>query len=286
MNCKGDILGSTSMHSGQLEKIMRSNPKFLLLAILLTGIGTAAAQQGSDPRVADLVRAGKVRIGLFSTQFSKDTATGELRGVRPDMARALAARIGVQLVLLEHRGPPQVIECLKTEACDVVFLPKDARAASSGDFSLPFIQSEFTFLVPAASAIRRAKDADKPGIRIAAVRSHASTATLTSVIKQAEVVLEEGEQATFELLRAGRVHVFASTRQLLRKMSNALPGSEVLADRYGAQFNRVVVPKGRAGWLAYTNEFVEEAKRSGLVEKAVDREGTSAFEVAPPGESE
>jgi polar amino acid transport system substrate-binding protein len=170
MNCEGDILGSTSMHSGRLEKVMSSNPKFLLLAILLTGMGTAAAQQGSDPRVADLVRAGKVRIGLFSTQFSKDTATGELRGVRPNMARALAARIGVELVLLEHRGPPQVIECLKTEACDVVFLPKDARAASSGDFSFPFIQSEFTFLVPAASAIRRATDADKPGIRIAAVR--------------------------------------------------------------------------------------------------------------------
>jgi hypothetical protein len=58
------------MHSGHLEKAMSSNPKFLLLAILLTGMGTAAAQQGSDPRVADLVRAGKVRIGLFSTQFS------------------------------------------------------------------------------------------------------------------------------------------------------------------------------------------------------------------------
>jgi polar amino acid transport system substrate-binding protein len=163
MNCEGDILGSIGMHSGQLEKIM-SSTKFLLLAILLTGMGTAGAQQGSDPRVADLVRAGKVRIGLFSTQFSKDTATGELRGVRPDMARALAARIGVQLVLLEHQGPPQVIECLKTEACDVVFLPKDARAASIGDFSFPFIQSEFTFLVPAASAIRQAADADKPGI--------------------------------------------------------------------------------------------------------------------------
>jgi polar amino acid transport system substrate-binding protein len=257
-----------------------------MLAILFTGIATAAAQQSADPRVADLVRAGKIRIGLFSTQFSKDTATDELRGVRPDMARALAARIGVQPVLLEHRGPLQVIECLKTEACDLVFLPKDARAASVGDFSFPFIQSEYTFLVPEASAIRRASDADKPGIRIAAVRSHASTAALTSVIKQAEVILKEGEQAAFELLRAGRVQAFASTRQLLRKMSNELLGSQVLADRYGAQFNRLVVPKGRAAWLAYANEFVEDAKKTGLVQKAIDREGTSAFEVAPPGESE
>lgn len=264
---------------------MRSNRRFILLAILLTGMGTAAAQ-GSDPRVADLVRAGKVRIGLFSTQFSKDSMTGELRGVRPDMARALAAHIGVKAVLLEHRGPSEVIECLRAGACDVVFLPKDARVVSVGDFSFPYIQSEYTFLVPAGSAIRRTSDADSPGVRIAAVRGHASTATLTSVIKRAEVVLEEGERATFELLRAGSVHVFASTRQLLGKVSSELPGSQVLSDRYGAQYNRVVVPKGRADWLAYVNEFVEEAKRSGQVQKAIDREGASAFELAPPGESE
>ena len=153
--------------------------KFVSVAILLACMGTAAAQ-GSDPRVADLVRAGKVRIGLFSTQFSKDTATGELRGVRPDMARAFAARMGVQAVLLEYQSPPQVIECLKVGACDVVFLPKDARVANVGDFSFPYIQSEYTFLVPASSTIRRSSDADKPDIRIAAVRTHASTATLSS----------------------------------------------------------------------------------------------------------
>ena len=61
------------------------------------------------------------------------------------MARALAERIGVQAVLLEHSGPPQVIECLKAGACDVAFLPRDARVASVGDFSFPYIQSEYTF---------------------------------------------------------------------------------------------------------------------------------------------
>lgn len=35
---------------------------------------------------------------------------------------------------------------------------------------------------------------------------------------------------------------------------------------------------------AYVNEFVEEAKSSGLVQKAIDRDGTSAFQVPPPGE--
>lgn len=223
---------------------MNGSFKCLAVAILFAGVGAAAAQKPSDPRVSDLVQTGRIRIGLFSTQFRKDATSAELRGVRPDMARALAAWIGVHPVLLEHASPAQVIECLKAGACDVVFLPKDARIAAIGDFSFPFIQSEFTFLVPAGSAILHAFDADKPGIRISAVRGHASTATLNKVVKQAEVVLADNEQAAFELLRNGQVHTFASTRQLLGKMTKELPGSQVLTDRYGAQFNRVSFQKG------------------------------------------
>jgi polar amino acid transport system substrate-binding protein len=255
-----------------------------LLSALLVSAAIAGAQQLPDPRVADLLQAGKVRIGLFASQYTKDPATGELKSVRVDIARALAARIGVQAVLLEHRSPPEVVECLKARRCDVVFLPFDERAAYAGDFSFPFIQSEYTMMVPANSSIQSVADADKSGIRIAAVRSHASTMTLMQVVKQAEVIIGENESAAFELLRAGRADVFASTRQFLLKVSADLPGARVLPDRYGANLNRVVVPKGNAEWLAYMNEFVEEAKAFGLIQKAIDRDGTNAFQVAPPGD--
>ena len=264
---------------------MKRSLRVLLVTVaLLVGATIASVQQIPDPRVADLVQAGRVRVGLFSTQYTKDPVTGELRSVRVDIARALAARIGVHAVLLEHRTPADLVQCLKAGACDLVFLPLDERAADIGDFSTPFIQSEYTMLVPAGSSIRSTTDADKPGIRIAAVRGHASTMTLTRVVKRAEVIFGESELATLELLRAGRADVFASTRQYLLRSSKNLPGSQVLADRYGANLNRVVVPKGHAGRLAYVTEFVEEAKASGLVQKAIDRDGTSAFQVPPPGD--
>ena len=41
----------------------------------------AEAQQAADPRVADLVRAGKIRVALHLAQYSKDPVTGELRGL-------------------------------------------------------------------------------------------------------------------------------------------------------------------------------------------------------------
>jgi len=257
----------------------------LTLPALLASLQAAGAQPTDDPRVADLVRAGALRVGLFSSQYTKDPVSSELKGVRPDLARALAARIGVRAVLIEHQAPAEVVACIKAAACDMAFLPADERAAAIAEFSFPFIQSEFTLLVPPGSAISRAADADQPGIRIVALRGHASTATLARVMRKPDVILEDDEDAAFELLRAKRVDAFASTRQFLLRTSANVAGARVLPDRYGAQLNRVVVPKGHSGWLAYANEFVEAAKASGLVQQAIDREGSSAFQVAPPGDS-
>ena len=109
-----------------------------------------AAQQASDPRVADLVQSGKLRVGIFPPQYVKDTTTGEPKSAWVEVARALAARIGVELVLVEHPTPIKDIECLKAGACDVIFLPLDERAADIGDFSSPYMQFEYTLLVPAS----------------------------------------------------------------------------------------------------------------------------------------
>ena len=113
-----------------------SGPRTLpfLIAALLASVWIAGAQQAPDPRVADLVRVGRVRIALFPPQYTKDPATGELKGVWADVARAFAARVGVELVLVERPTPPKMVECLKAGACDVGFLGFDpARLLMSKD---------------------------------------------------------------------------------------------------------------------------------------------------------
>ena len=257
----------------------------IVVIIFALGTATAVAQQKPDPRVADLVHAGKIRVGLFPPQYIKDSKTVELRSVWVEVARALAGRIGVELITLERPTPPAAVECLNGDECDVIFLPLDARAANVGNFSFPFIQLEYTLLVPAGSPISAIPDADRPGVHIAAVRNHSSTMTLSRILKQAELVYADTPDPAFDLLRSGRADVMASTRNALLEFSNKLPGSRVLEDYYGANLNRVVVPKGRAEWLAYVNEFVEETKASGLIQKAIDSVGPRWITVAPPGNS-
>lgn len=43
----------------------------------------------------------------------------------------------------------------------------------------------------------------------------------------------------------------------------------------------MVVPKGRAARPAYINEFVEQAKASGLVQQAIESAGLPGRQVAP-----
>jgi polar amino acid transport system substrate-binding protein len=276
----------------RLEMFM--NRRRTILAAIIAGIllvfaqiasSTAKAQQAPDPRVADIVSTGKVRVGLFLPQYVKNPTTGALRSVWTEVARAFASRIGVQLVIVEHATPPEAIACLKASACDLMFLPLDARAANIGDFSNPIFQFDYTLLVPAGLSIGRITDADRRGIRIAAVRNHASTIELSRQLKHAELVYAETPDSAFDLLRTGQAQVMASTRLALLDLSDRLPGARVLEDRYGGNINRMVVPKGKVERLAYVSEFVEDAKASGLVQKAIERGGTRGVTVAPPGNS-
>src|SRR5262245_4702290 len=106
----------------------------MAVAFTVTLAGIAEAQQASDPRVADLVQSGKLRLALFLPGYIK-SATGEVQGIGTGavavaVARALAARLGVEVSLVENPTPPQVVQCLKAGACDVAYMGIDPTRAS------------------------------------------------------------------------------------------------------------------------------------------------------------
>ena len=100
------------------------------LIIMVLGGGSLAihAQQTPDPRVADIVQAGKLRValGLGSPVLAmKDPNTGEVRGPALDLARALAKKIGVELKPVEYPRPGAILAGVKNNEWDVTFLVAD-----------------------------------------------------------------------------------------------------------------------------------------------------------------
>jgi polar amino acid transport system substrate-binding protein len=245
----------------------------------------ARAQQDSDPRVSDLVRNGKLRVGLgLANRGSaiKDPATGELLGVASDLARALAARIGIELQPVEYPRPGAVLDGAPTNAWDVAFLVIDPARSAVANFSPPYMQSDFTYLVPAASSISNVADADQPGIRIGVPRGDAVDLVLSRLLKQATLVRVDNQAAGAELLRTGQTSAYAAPRPVLLALSVQLPGTHVIEDAFANISFAAFVPKGNAAHLAYVSEFLEEAKSSGLVKQFIDQNGLRGLKVAPP----
>ena len=196
-----------------------------------------------------------------------------------DIARALGARIGAEVVPVGHPTIPEMLTCLTSGPCDAAFMGPDPSRLGV-DFSPALLQVDYTFLVPAASPIQRIADVDRPGVRIAAVSDHASTLTLSRMLKHAQLVYAATPEPAFELLRSGQADAFASIRGWLLAYSSKLPGSRVLEEHYGANLVGMAVPKGQAARLAYISEFIEQAKASGLVQQAIDRAGLPGYKVA------
>jgi polar amino acid transport system substrate-binding protein len=259
----------------------------IIALTLLTGSNFAEAQQ-SDPRVADLVQAGKIRVALFLPQYVKDSATGEIRGLGTGFISMkvwgeLATRLGIKMQVVENPTPPKAVECIQAGACDVLFTGIEASRVKEVDFTPPVMQFDYAFLVPAGSSIRTVADADQPGIRIAIVRSHASALALSRLVKHAELVGAELPDSSFALLRDGKADVLAFPREVLIDYSTKLPGSRVLDEPYGINLVGVAIAKGQPERLAYLSEFLEEAKASGLIQRLIEQGGLRGFQVSPRG---
>lgn len=266
--------------------------RVLILAVVFAfGIGagvtelqSAYAQQATDSQVADLIQAGRLRVGIglgTPALAMKNPATGEVRGPALELGRALATRIGVEFVSVEYPRPGAVIDGARTNAWDVAFLVIDPKRAEEADFSHPYMLSDFTYLVPAGSSIRNVADADQPGVRIAVPRGDASDLHLTRLLKRAELVRTETLAAAVELVRTGGAQARAAPRAILLAESAKFPGSRVLDDGFAVISYAALVPKGQPGRLSYVNEFIEEAKASGLVKRTIDGAGLRGVQVAP-----
>lgn len=253
-------------------------------AAIRAGGQTALAQVSQDSRVADLVKAEELRVGIglgVLMQAVKNPTTGELRGAALEMARALAERIGVRLVTVEYPRPGAVLDGLRTNAWDVTFLVIDPTRKDEIDFSHPFLQSDYTYLVAPGSLIRSVADADQAGVRIAVPRGDGSDLYLSRTLKRAELVRADSHAAALDLLRTGGADAKASPRFVLMTERPAVPGSQVLDNGFAEISFAAVVPKGQTARLAYINEFVEDAKASGLVKRIIETLGLQGVRVAP-----
>ncbi len=243
--------------------------------------------------VHDLARAlaptGVLRAGVNLSNFLLVTgrsADGDPQGVSPDMAAAIAERLGVPVKYLPYATPGEVTDAAADEAWDIALIGAEPARAQKIAFTAAYAEIECTYLVPAGSPIHSVDEVDRPGIRIAVSARSAYDLWLERNIKHAELVRAPGLAASFELFVEKGLEVLAGLRPRLLTEVAKLPGARVLEGKFSAVQQAVGTPRSRGeAAAAFLAQFVEEAKASGFVAGLIERYGVSGrLSVAPPAD--
>jgi polar amino acid transport system substrate-binding protein len=254
-----------------------------LLAAALAGGLSATAKADA---LKDLAPGGKLRAAINfgnSVLAQKDPATGEPKGITPDLARELGRRLGVPVELVTYDAAGKVFDAVKTGAWDIAFVAIEPVRAAEIEFSAAYVIIEGTYMVPKDSALKTIADVDKPGIRIAVGLKSAYDLYLTRTIKNATIVRATagGGRAMIDMFRNDKLEVAAGVRQPLAAYAKDHPDMRVMDGHFMEIQQAMGTPKGRTAGAEYLRAFVEDVKASGFVAEALKRSGQSAA-VAPP----
>jgi polar amino acid transport system substrate-binding protein len=240
----------------------------------------------SDAAKAELAPTGVLRAGVNMGNFllvTGRTSDGAPDGVSPDMARAIAARLGVPLQLVPFKSPGEVADAARTNTWDIALIGAEPQRAEQIDFSPAYVEIEATYLVPPASSITSIAEVDRPGVRIAVSARSAYGLWLERNIRQATLVRLEAGQNVFDHFVANGLEAYAGLRPGLVEDARNLPGARVLDGQFAAVQQAVGTAKANAAGAAFLRAFVEEAKASGFVAGLIAKHGVQGrLSVAPP----
>jgi polar amino acid transport system substrate-binding protein len=234
--------------------------------------------------LAELAPTGVLRAGVNLSNFllvTGRTASGDPEGVSPSMAAAVAERLGVPVQYVTYPRPDALADAAGTGAWDIGLIGAEPARAEKIAFSAAYAEIESTYMVPPGSPISSMAEIDRPGIRISVARGSAYVLWLVRNIKHAELVHSASIDASFQRFRDEGLEVLAGLRPRLITDVTAMAGATILPGGFSSVQQAVGTARANRAGAAFLAEFVEEAKRDGLVARLIERFGVRGLTVAP-----
>ena len=222
----------------------------------------------SDQARAELAPTGVLRAGINmgnALLVTGRTEDGDPDGVSPDMARAIAARLGVPLQLVPFASPAALGDAVDANVWDIALIGAEPQRAERIAFTPAYVEIEATYMVPAGSPLETIADVDQPGVRIAVSGRSAYGLWLDLNIKHATLIRAENPDAATRQFVADGLDALAGLRPAVIEDARNIPGARVLDGQFAAVQQAVGTGKANGAGAAFLRAFVEEAKASGFV---------------------
>jgi polar amino acid transport system substrate-binding protein len=254
----------------------------LTAAILIASYGPARAQTAITP---EIVPQGKLRVALVGSNpiLVRRRPDGGVGGVSVDLGRLIAERLGVPFEAMVYPDTDAYAQSFGKGQWDVAIGPRTPAAEATSDFSPDFMLVDNIYVAAPGRDFADAGQVDRPGVKIAVVLNGAPDQFLSRALKSAELVRIRGDRnEMIEALRSGKADLYGSNAENVHAVAEGLPGAKIVPGAFRSVRMAVAFPKGRsAAAQEKLAEIVNEAKRTGLFQKAIDNGGFKAVRTAP-----
>jgi polar amino acid transport system substrate-binding protein len=261
-----------------------------LLMLLMTSlwalsISTLGMAQINMTNVnAEIIPSGKLRVGINgsnATLYAR-AADGSASGIAADIGKFIADKLGVPFEALVYSGAATYTASFGKGEWDIIVTGRNPLAAKLVDFMPDVILIDYVYIAAPGREFAGPDQVDRAGVKIGVPRNASADAFLSQRLKAAELVRVTGDaNAVTEMLRDGKIDLYATGIDSVTRIAKSLPGSKIIGT-----FDTVAFAVSTAkGWSpaakARLTELVNEAKAAGIVQKAIDKAGLSSVRAAP-----
>jgi len=226
----------------------------------------------------------RVAINLGNPVLASLDAAGEPSGISADLARKLAAQLGLGIEWRVFRKADESVQCVRADEADIGFFAIDPVRGEGLHFSPPYVQIEGAYMVRSDSPLHRNDEVDQANNRVTVGAGSAYDLFLTRHLKHAPIVRAPSSPAVVDLFMAQQLEVAAGVKQQLEADAQRLPGVRLLPGRFMVIHQAMGMPAKRSSPAReFLNGFVEDAKQSGWVAEAFVRHQIQGAAVAPAG---
>jgi polar amino acid transport system substrate-binding protein len=259
--------------------------QILLAVILLMGISLPGSSWAQPAVTSEIAPTGKLRVAMNAQTavLLRRTADGKvIDGVGFEVGKYVADKLGVPFDLVPYSNSNAFIQSYGKGEWDLGIGARTPLVADKAEFILDILLSDYLFVAAPGREFADAGSVDRPGVKIGVGTNSSSDQFLSRTLKSAELVrLPVGGQSV-EALRNGQVDVWAASASNIQQVATKLPGATIVPGAFTSDRTMVILPKGRsAAAQAKVTEIVNEAKKSGVVQKALEQTGTKGIRAAP-----
>jgi polar amino acid transport system substrate-binding protein len=256
--------------------------RVFLLATLLMGMTMPVLSFAQSPISAEIAPTGKLRVALNAATAVLLTRTPDgviTGGVGVALAKFISGKFGTVVELVAYPNSATFTQTFGKGEWDIGLGPKTPLTAEKADFIADVLLNEYWFIAAPGREFANAAQVDRPGVKIGVGLNSSSDQFLSKTLKSAQLVRSV---VSVEALSTRQVDVWAASASNIQEVAKQVSGAKIVPGAFTNDRTMVILPKGRSSAAqAKVVEIINEAKKTGIVQKAIDQTGVKGVRAAP-----